>query len=81
MKQEIFSRTEKKILKVLGRRKLTIGDITKAVYHRPRPLNGRTMIATAARSINKKCRRKKLPWYLNGTGVGRQEKTLWRDKR
>lgn len=45
-----------------------------------KPLGANNGIAQAVRRINSKCRYNKLSWFLNGTGLGCQGKTVWRDE-
>lgn len=80
--KEIFSPMETKILRVLGRRKMMIGEITKKMYdHKKGPIGANNGVGTAIRRINIKCDYHKLPWFLNGSGVGRGGKEVWKDKR
>jgi hypothetical protein len=82
MKPDIFSPTEQKVLEVLGRKKMSISQITRAI------LEGRTVfladqnhVAGAVRRINEKCERNNLSWFLNGIGSGRAGRVVWKEKR
>lgn len=78
----MFSPTEEKVLKLLGRRKMTIGLLTKKMrVDQDNWLIDNNRIAGAVRRINRKCEHYKLNWFLNGHGLGRQGKTVWRDKQ
>lgn len=82
MNKDVFSPTEQKVLQVLGRRKMSIEEITENI------LEGRTMfladrnnVAGAVRRINEKCEKNRLPWFLNGTGSGRAGRIVWKERR
>lgn len=75
-----FSPLETKVLKALGRRKLSIAELTEKIYKRV-PLNGATTVGTAIIRINKKCQLHKLDWHLEGQGLGRGGKTVWVEKK
>lgn len=79
--KEIFSPTENKVLKLLGKRKLTIAELTLKFHSGRPPLEANNNIAAAVRRINAKCDHHDLPWFLNGSGMGRAGKTVWKDKR
>ena len=76
-----FSPTETKVLKILGRRKMTISEIAAAFYDDKTPMDPNNVIGLAIRRINRKCERQGLPWYLNGKGAGRAGKTVWKDHK
>lgn len=78
---EIFSPTESKVLKLLGKRKLTIAELTEKFHDGRPPLEANNNVAAAVRRINAKCEAHDLNWFLNGAGMGRAGKTVWRDKR
>lgn len=80
MNYELFSPTEQKILKTLGRKQMTISEITEKIYG-PFVYDAGNTVAGAVRRINRKCEYHKLPWFLNGAGRGRGGKTVWKDKR
>ena len=75
-----FSDREQQILKVLGQKKMTIRQITTKLFRKKRP-DASTAVAGAIRRINIKCETHDLPWYLNGVGLGRAGKTVWKEKR
>jgi DNA-binding response OmpR family regulator len=76
---ELFSPTEMKILKILGRRKMKIGEIAEKLYGKKK-LNTNTIVTQLVRRINNKCEYHKLSWFINGKGAGRGGKTVWKDK-
>jgi hypothetical protein len=78
---EIFSETENKLIKLLGAKKLTIKELTEEHFKGKRkPLNSGTLVSGAINRINKKCEYHKLQWFINGVGIGRGGKTIWKDK-
>lgn len=77
-----FSEHEKMILKVLGRRKMSIQELSDCFYHSQEvELPERNYVAGVIRRINAKCEREKLPWTLLGKGAGRGGRKIWRGKR
>lgn len=79
---ELFSPLETKILEVLGRKTMSIHDITEQAYSEAdEPLGANNTIGTAIRRINEKCEYHELDWFLNGEGVGRGGRTIWKEKR
>jgi len=59
-----FSPRERLIIKSLGRKKLSIEEITIEVFKnsRDRPIDDKVTIANSIRRIMKKCERYKLDW-------------------
>ena len=77
----MFSPLENKILKILGRRKLTVTQITGSIFNRrKKSIDANNGIAHAIRRINSKCDYHRLNWFLNGVGRGRGGKLVWKDK-
>lgn len=83
MTKEIFSTRESKIIKILGKRKMTIAQITERLYKdvKKAAFGMNNNVASAIRRINAKCEHHDIPWHLNGMGAGRGGRTVWRDKR
>lgn len=78
---ELFSPLENKVLIALGKRTLSIWDLTCKIYGgEPHEINQTNVIAGTVRRINKKCEHHKLDWFLNGVGAGRGGKIVWKDK-
>lgn len=78
----LFSEHEKMVLKILGRRKLTVQEISDSFYHsREVPLASRNYVGLVLRRIEAKCEKFKLKWTVHGEGSGRHGKTVWRGKR
>lgn len=79
---ELFSEHERMVLKIMGRRKLTIQEISDTFYHSQEvPLASRNYVALIIRRIEAKCVKEKLPWTIQSKGLGRGGKTVWRGKR
>lgn len=79
----MFSENESAIIKALGDRTLTIKELTKKHYKgsRKKPLNPTNVVACTINRINLKCRYHRLNWFINGAGIGRGGRTVWRDKK
>lgn len=77
-----FSPTETHVLHILGKKKMTISEITDSVHDTEyRPLNARNKISSVIRRINIKCDFYKFNWFLDGEGLGRKGRTVWKKKR
>lgn len=78
---ELFSPMENQILKIVGKRRISISDITEKYIEKfeSNALRPNIVISGAIKNINKKCKRHKLKWYLNGCGGGRSGKIVWKD--
>lgn len=80
--QLTFSEHEKMVLHILGRRKMTVQEISEEFYHaRELPLESRNYVAQVIRRITRKCDKLELEWTLYGRGGGRGGRTIWKDKR
>jgi hypothetical protein len=80
--KNMFSPTEMKVLKILGRKKMTISEITtKLCGKHKKSINAGNIVAYFIRRINMKCKFHKLDWFLNGKGAGRLGRTVWRSKK
>lgn len=78
----LFSEHEKLVLEILGRRKMTVQEISDTFYHsREVPLADRNYVAGIIRRIEAKCEKDKLDWTVLSKGSGRGGKTVWRGKR
>jgi len=76
-----FSPMQSRILEALEG-KMTIKELTKAVYGRKKkPLNPTVVVTAAISQINTKCRYWDLRWKIGGEGMGRDGKTVWFEKR
>lgn len=78
--KDIFSPTEAKILKLLGKRKLTITELTEKFHDGHPPAEANNNIAAAVRRIRLKTVVHDLNWTIKSFGMGRAGKTVWRDK-
>jgi len=81
--KDVFSPSEKTILKILGKKKMSILEITENIFkdEKTRPINASIVVAGMIIRINKKCNYHSFDWFLNGIGQGRGGKTVWRDKK
>lgn len=80
----IFSEHEKLVIDIIGRRKMTIADITSEFYKQTQddePFEPNNHIAGVIRRIVKKCEHHKMTWTLEGEGTGRGGRTVWRAPR
>lgn len=80
--KEAFNENEKKLLKIMGRFKQAsfITELVKKFYDSP-PMEANVKIALMIRRINMKCKRYDLDWYIEGQGVGRGGKVVWKAKK
>lgn len=82
MNSDLFSPNEERILKILGRKKMSIKQIAaKFLEGREVFLSDQNGVAGTVRRINEKCEKHELPWFLNGMGSGRGGRVVWKDKR
>lgn len=81
IRREKFSKRERDILEILGRRKMTIREITEALFNERLPLDANNSVAMSIRRINSKCEFYDLPWRLESKGGGRAGKTIWRESK
>lgn len=78
----LFSEHERLVLKILGRRKLTIQELADTFYHsQEAELVSRNYVAGIIRRIEAKCEKEQLKWTILGKGSGRGGRTVWRGKR
>lgn len=80
MDQVKFSPTEEKVLKILRRnsKPLTIAEVAEKFFaDTKKPIDPNAVVSGAILNINKKCKFKKLPWSIDGVGLGRGGKTVW----
>lgn len=77
---ELFSPLETKILKVLGKRKLSITEIVDLLFTELQ-VDPSNSVSNAIRRINRKCEFNHLPWHIQGEGGGRAGRTVWVTKR
>ena len=64
---EMFSEREQRIIKIIGRSKLTIEQITKELFKRgeQRPFDDTISVGNSIRRIIKKCQHWNLDWNLS----------------
>ena len=75
----MFSAAEEQVLKILGRRKMTIYELTERYYADAIniPMDPENYIGRVVRRITKKCTHFKLSWTIVGTRSV-QGRTVWR---
>lgn len=74
----MFSPMETKILKILGKKKVSIKIIAEELFKdEKKPINPGNTVATTISRINKKCIFHKLDWFIDGKGLGRQGRVVW----
>lgn len=62
---DIFSKREMLILKSLGRKRMTLEQISNEIFKTgDKPIDDRVTIGNSIRRINVKCTRNNLDWYL-----------------
>lgn len=77
-----FSEHENLVLHVLGKRRMTVQEISEEFYHSQElPLESRNYVAMVIRRIVRKCDKFKLNWTLEGKGGGRGGRSIWRSER
>jgi hypothetical protein len=78
---DVFTAPEKEVLKILGRKKLTISQIVSRWGGPSHALDRNNYIASVIRRINKKCKHHGLTFSIAGEGAGRGGKTVWKESR
>lgn len=77
----MFSPTETRVLKILGKKKMTIKILTEKYFKgQKKPYNPNNVISGAIVRINRKCDYYNQDWYIHGEGLGRHGKTVWISK-
>lgn len=80
MNDALFSPSENKLLALLARKRVTIAKLTELYFQDEQlPLNPNNIVSGIVLNINKKCAFHKLKWKINGQGLGRAGKTVWKD--
>lgn len=74
-----FSPTESKMLKILGKKKMSIAEISEKMYEgiAKKPMNASIIVSGLISRINKKTEYFDLNWFLDGEGQGRAGRTVW----
>lgn len=81
--KEIFSPSEQNLLKILGKKRMSLIEITEKMFkdEKKKPINGSILVGGMVNRINKKCDWHDLNWFLNAIGGGRAGKTIWQEIR
>ncbi len=77
--ENVFSDTEQKVLKILGRRKMTIAQLAEKI--KPDLVDPNNYLAGVVRRITRKCEHYHMTWTLKGKGAGRHGRTIWRETK
>ena len=76
-----FSPIENEVIKAINRRKkIKLAEIAERVYKKV-PINGSIVIGNAVSRIIQKCKLYHLDWTIEGEGMGRAGKTVWKKTR
>lgn len=79
--QTIFSETEISIIQLLGNRRISIKELSEEHFKDKKiPLNPNNVVSGAIVRINKKCKYYNLDWFIDGEGLGRGGKVVWKTK-
>ena len=76
----MFSPNEEKVIKIIGQKTMSIIDITEKFYDHE-VVGANNLVGAIIRRINAKCRFNNLDWFLNGEGIGRGGRKIWKDKQ
>jgi hypothetical protein len=76
----MFSKNEWKIIKLIAGKRITIRKLTDKFYGKKQPIDGNNRVAGFVRRISSKCKHNKLGWVIDGEGMGRGGRTVWRTK-
>lgn len=81
--ENVFSTNEQMVLKILGRRKMTIAEIADDFVSDSTAdlLELQNYVAGVVRRINRKCKTHHIEWVIEGKGGGRHGRTVWRARK
>ena len=76
-----FSPVELKVLKIVTSKPKKVSELAEKFFNGDKPpLNPNAVVSSAIIRINKKCEYHKLTWFINGYGLGRACRTVFKDK-
>lgn len=75
---DVFSESEKKALAILKNKKMTIAELAKEFFKGKKHLNPNNSVGALIRRINSKCKFYAFPWKIDGEGMGRGGRTVWK---
>ena len=76
----LFSPMEQQVMKIIGKKAKSINTIALEYYEgKTKPSNPRNVVANVIKKINAKCERHRLPFFYNGSGIGRGGRRIWKD--
>lgn len=65
MKHDVlFSNRENKIIKIIGRKKITLAEISDDLFEGDSPLDGVILVSSSVRRIIRKCEYYSLDWTI-----------------
>lgn len=77
----MFSKQESKVLRILGRKKLTITELADEYFKdEEKVIDPNNTICGVITRINRKCDFNNLDWFVSGEGLGRHGRTVWKEK-
>lgn len=76
----MFSQTEERVIGLIGKKELSIAQLTKKFHKGNPPYGANNVMALTVRRIKAKCKINKLDWTLAGEGGGRAGRTVWKTK-
>lgn len=82
---DVFSENERLVIKIIGKKKMSISMVADFFYN-SKEMTGddterKNYIAGVVRRINRKCVFNNLSWTFAGKGGGRTGRTVWKVKR
>jgi hypothetical protein len=83
MTNEVFSPLEQKVLRAIeSKDQISLNQVAKRCYRNKKavPVNPGSVISVVVGRINRKCKYHNFKWFINGVGVGRNGRVLWKDK-
>lgn len=75
-----FSPFERRVLDIIGKRKVKMTAITEEIKGGSSSYTPATVVSTAIKRINKKCKIQGLNWEVQGEGRGPSGRTVWIEK-
>jgi hypothetical protein len=77
----MFSDSEEKIIKLIGRNKISIAELTTMFFEGDEVFEANNKVAGIVRRINRKCEDAGLKWKIEGEGTGRKGRVVWKELR
>lgn len=77
----MFSDSEKKLIKLINKKPITIAELTSKYYGDDQPFEASKRIAGLVNRITAKLKDSDVDWDLESQGGGRGGKSVWKVKR